>query len=63
MKEVMISDCFNISIDTDVIDDIVEQLEDIIDDIDEVCCLKKIGVNFRVQYLVDNTEYEFKKIY
>lgn len=54
MYGVILSDELNMSIDTNVLDSIVDDIDDILDDIEAIQVLKKNGINIRVQYMIDS---------
>lgn len=56
--DVISSEELNISIETDVLDSIVEDIDDILDDIEAIQLLKKMGIDMRVQYIVDKSLWE-----
>ena len=53
LYDVVCSDEYNMSIDTDVLDCVVDDIDDILDDIEVIQLLRKHGIIFRVQYVID----------
>ena len=54
----IVSDDLNMCVDTNVLDDLIDEIDDILDDNEVIQSLKKIGISVDVKYMVDTTMWE-----